>query len=64
MIDISDWRMAEPIFLYCQQAEQKAEITRLRENGYSLSMAEYVLEYRLSDFEKWLAENEISIKDF
>ncbi len=54
MIDVFDWRLAKPIHMYCHQDEVMAEFSRLRKRGQSLSMAEYVAEYRLADFEKWL----------
>lgn len=63
MIDVFDWRYAKAIYMYCQQDEVYAELSRLRKRGQSLSQAEYVAEYRLADFEKWLVEKNISIEE-
>ena len=52
MIDLTDWKYAEPIYHFMQIPDNYEQYQEVRELE-SLSLAEFVQRYKLEEFEEW-----------
>lgn len=58
MIDLTDWNIAEYIFLFVMREEEWKKYCEKRDQDGPLSMLEYVTKYARNDFEEWfLSDN-------
>lgn len=55
MLDLSDWKYAEPIYHFMQYPENTKHYYKVRETE-NISLSEYVQKYKLVEFSLWYEE--------